>query len=1675
MNKPSVAFRKLQSRIARLNRNLTAQDLYWLWRSSLLSNCQSNRQTQAGFVLPTTMLLLLMLSLVLGILIFRTGSRNTEIIGNRQQRQLYNAATPAMHRAQSKLEFLFGREPLPPLPSDRDLQITLQSARYDLADETRLDLDGNASTVDPAWQFDVDVDGDSTTGTDGREVTIAYSILSLANAPNGNQNVSLENSDALKARFQVVRNGPINLQGGAANPNCTNLALAPQAGWQPINSATLRKAMQVNAFAKNNETGATATLEMQQDRQANFGNKWGAWFRYDLELHPGPTFRWNGAMHSEANMFLSRWSNPLTLYLVSSPSSCIYTRDASEITVTNGSPRSTFRGHLMAGKTANDTNSSSGQTLAVHRFAENLGGGNPSSVIYGASNDSVTGNSVNPTSVAIEPVLLLTEDRNRSRSTTDPDNTGSSRDNGWDQRELATTRRMYNDTQPAPYLDDTFRADNRWGPKPQYTTTLVMNEDTNNNGSLEAGEDANGSASLDVNRTGDRITTAYDGATELTAEIAPVGNETQYGFDGYWERRSMAHGVRLVVGQRLELGNAFGWIREEDTDGDNVVDDDEDLDGNRLWDVDPLNPPPAEAAAGSSLAARSHEQRQWRTLRDNLAAVQTTAVYHYLSNGGDYPAACLASTTHPGTDGTRNNSRTFDLLPEDNSRLDVNFLTGQGTNGIEFSAPFSGAANPENTFAGHIDNSNSFLRRSLTNLARFAGDPAGGFPAEQDTVTASTENAAFRYANFSAAQATGVVHPYPQLTMWGDFSNLRRVLTYLEDDTLDGGDIDTYDELSPADRTTLQTATCTLGALAYSLENQEIAYTNAINSSGPSLQAIGVQLFKLMDGRVNSGNREIGANTGNTCTSFNGSGGCPSQNPYTVGDTSDPEDYRNYYAQFTPDEWVQALRSAGRNNHADKLERIFEAFELRNQIRRDRTLGFAKGVGIPGSSTNYDWQNLTYDLDDGPGLGNAISGIAEALVIYENIGCDPSEFGLSEKAEVGLSIALCPSVPEPKYPSLYYLFPLAEHAPDGRLSTAAQSNGIQVDQPASEPYVNASDHPYIFDRANARGINCRPTGGVCQDNTFRPIGDTNNNGVESSTEPIGFVQLRNQLGMAPRMTSGSWVTPVATSATDRVNTITVNGSNLYPAFMDKAFFNGREMMAVRTLDVDFDLLRRTTIAGQNDLFGGTPVADTDYWLPLPDVTGNADPTRTGAIFYAFREDNVREDAIARPRRVTDSYPNWLANWLTYVNNASAGSVSNYLMNAVGQISQANWNSAVDSVNDLATDPPINPRTGISPKSVDFYADPDRRPNGFRLRNGADLRRMNGGNPVIGTVTEPERRGVAFITDNPVYIQSDDNAFNLHTQEEFQEALTTNWSNFYQRSTLNPDFASRNDQWRSMEIISDAITILSDNFVEGSIERAIINNAPGSFNGLNRNSTTNMFWVREDGEASFVLANEQPIKISHRGFPIYCRKETNSWFNSDPASSLPERCDRPFRQFEYGRETVLSALGGAARSNYSFEGFNRTRRSGNSPANSTVNAIMVSGVIPSRNAQSSGGLHNFPRFIENWNNLFISGSFIQLNFSNSATGQTDQDSWEPGDAPTGSQRIGYYSPPNRLWGYDVALQFAPAGSVSERFVSVSNTRSEFYRELPVDDPYMLMLRCSEPAGGGTQVDPNLNGC
>ncbi|MCL1464467.1 hormogonium polysaccharide biosynthesis protein HpsA [Argonema galeatum] len=1456
-----------------LSRSTSRKLSRWLVRNLLNIGRRRRMATaRSGFVLPTVVMLLLVVALVVAALLFRTGSRTNQVIGAREEQVIYNAATPAIERAKAKLEYLFRKDKRFPSgpPSDEMLlsMLTNEPAQYSnpalttqlnpnpykLNDETELgninpNIDGKP---DPAWSYKIDVDGD------GNPETVVYSITLKRRETAGS--ITLENStDQQKANSLVVRNGPINSR-ITTDPVCAALTAtpAPPAGgavpvratnendWFPQGSATLRKTFQVDAIVISNKAGTSrtvATLEFQQDRQIDRGNKWGAWFRYDLEIFPSASGRmqWNGAMYTAGNLMIGNGAN-FTSYLISAPKSCFYRKDASEIRINQNLPTTPtalnprFMGQIVAGQIEGDAFNGSA-SLHVMK-PDNSPNTNAGQTTLDQAKDSV--NSGTPSSIALDPVVLFTTSTSQSRGS-DPTNTSASlNDTSFDRTDAAagqigyfsTTERIVRRTETPPFIDDTYRADDRYGPKPAYGT--------NNEVVLDSGSKRNGQNI----QTGDQQLLTNNTVDPLDTEFRTLG------WDGYWERRASLAGLRVIVGERLELGNPYGWTSN-----------------------DPLYPPDQ---------TMPHGDRQRRTLRDNLAAVQATAVYHVANpSGANVPIACLATTSHPGTQATIDLSKDFRTT---NGQLNTNFFTGKGTNGWEYAPPPTGLGGSWDT--------------ALRNLASFAGEIDGAFPPRQEG---------------------GRIHPNPFLTMWGNFSNLRRAI--------ESGNN------SIADNTYKYTAACTMGMLAQNINRIQ---TSTISTA--------VQVQQLSDAL-----------------------------PTTLTATATASDY------------IAAMPSTT-DPEKERKERL-RLIHLQNQIKRDREFGFAlvpqtilddanhsysvqyltsENPQPGGTETPYTFAGITYDKNVAAETATTKKTLKLSCNYREAAPNGNNYFGLGaptnvteEKRFIRLAVSLCSSTQLPELPSLYYLFPTAAH---GRNSVDATVN-------SNEPYIR---------QTNDAGISV--IGG-----NFIPL------------NPSDILEV------TPIDNVGSWRLPHTTDATGRTSRTQItkpDNSPEYVSLIDTSFYNGREMMTVRTLDVDLNLLRSTSINGNT-------------WLP------------TSGIVYAFREDAAREDAISRP-------------------GAGAGSCST---NA--QITTGGCQMRAIPIANNPQDPAVS-ANGVSPKPVDYYADPDRRPHGFRLFNGRDISRSG-------------NKGLSFISDNPVYIQGD---FNFHSTdgntnnlEEFTQRLDDNtWTpaNFYtDRTTLDANFARpATDHWRPSEILGDAVTILSNSFKEGNIADGITNSgtpATHSFRAMNgpNSGRANNTWVREDGTTSSV---NLPIKVSRNGNPLYCG-----------AGSVTGICTNPTEETSFRPlDTDYAILANPIVLNTATP----TR----------VNAMIISGITPSGQGLSYGGFQNFPRYIENWLNVnqVISGSFMQLNFSTYATAPFRQNAWEPGTTANGGFPK-YYSAPLRRWGYDVGLQYAPAAPVAQRLGSQPSSRSEFYKDLRADDLYICKLRRAMNRLDPTLDQPSLTEC
>ena len=1592
--KPRSDFRRLSSRF-----------MSGLLKSLFLIN-KPVRTGQAGFVLPTTVLLLLMVTLTAAALSFRSFSRTQSVIAQREQEVIVGAATPAVDRAKAKIEYLFAKDvripgglptsnklqammknvanseaggsannPLPGTPSGQDDQ---DVPPYTLPDETRLDLNRDGE-LDNAWSFPTDIDGNGSIDTDADgdpTELIVYSVI-MDDAQEVGSTTDVKDITAAvdndKAQALVNRNASIDTAsqgnacptvappGTAAGTRDTN-----NPGWEQLDNVKLLKNFQIDAFVINDNSAnrTISTLEFQQVRQAIRGNKWGAWFKNDIELFPDPGFFWNGAMHTEGSVFLG---DTPRLNMISAYASCLYPDPrSSEITLAVD-PATNFQGQFVVGSLGNGslTASNNGGRPIVDWFID-LASNGDTTFLANAGDDSVApGSGADAVHVALDPIQMFTADQPTHR-----DSSTWSRAANWATSSLVTQNRVLNQNENTPFLDDLYRADNRYGPKAAYTSNFALS-DVDNGAGVSIGTDM---------RTGSSV-----GPPELA--------DTANGLDGYWERQAIREGFRIIGGQRLELGNSTGWKGGSGTTAPSSP-----IDDNTL---DPLYNE-ALSFNGTNSAATNKSMRLHRlSLRDNLAAVQAMAVYHANGSGtGTFPMMCMSMASHSGTPETIRRSTSFDdvssTTTSGSTQLDIDFFNGYGTNGWEYAPPSSSEATFKSAYNG-----SSGLKKALKNLAYFAGDPQGGAPS------------------FTPIQDDHI-HPYPTFSMWGDFSHLRRLVDSGAPANLAAI---SYDDLSPADQSYLHTAACTLGMLANNIKT--------------------IQDFPLSSGDLDAIANAVGQVT---VPDF----GSPSD-PFVL-----PTSPHAYLSQI---ETEATLPTPTVDVNVARLARILH---LKAQIARDQQYGFAKVPdGTYQYTLNFD-QTLTASgsllsptsnrqkISAGTtvNLGIDFSSTGSALIEKNYFGFGPPPSGDSAAERRFLRLAAIaggidvPGTPlnnagRPKYPSLFYLFPQASHDHLGDGSTP---------QPLDEPYIDDG-----IDSADAGTAPDQYT--INQDRSV-PSAATYAYEALTSTEFDSIVLAKRDA------TAASWVSPYVTPSTTAANrspnVITVNGDAKAILLLDKGFMDGREMISSKAIEIDIALATDVTEAVATD--SSTTPSTAITWI-APNT-----PSATGGIVYAFREDAKREDSIVRPRRPAPSTDQ--AAWTTCAADITA---ADCLMG---------FNFAAPF------DPPLRREAGsgdnfISPKPVDYFADPMRRPYGFRVSNGSTLNRP-------ATIFA----GLSFISDNPVFIKGD---FNLHqdaagtAQEEFTMALANNYSNFYSRTGRNENYANPAvDQWRPVEIVGDSVGILSDRWRDGAISDTFTLTRPsnGNFTSAgfadpNRSSYRNHLRPRGDGSNEF----------DGLGSGIKQLNVTNpSQFRENPYDGNNGGENSPIRVWRDG-----DFLGGQVRTGLvtnqpittnlmslntgSLDSIRKRDRI--RAQQTTVNALLVTGVVPSRRNQSNGGLHNLPRLLEHWRigndtliNLNMAGGFFQLNYSTSATGPWDQraDYWEPTTAATSSSpfSITYYGAPGRRWGYDVALQFAPAGPVSTRFITIGSPRSEYYQEVAADDPYMRNLQCAEDRDGNAVI-------
>ena len=141
------------------------------------------------------------------------------------------------------------------------------------------------------------------------------------------------------------------------------------------------------------------------------------------------------------------------------------------------------------------------------------------------------------------------------------------------------------------------------------------------------------------------------------------------------------------------------------------------------------------------------------------------------------------------------------------------------------------------------------------------------------------------------------------------------------------------------------------------------------------------------------------------------------------------------------------------------------------------------------------------------------------------------------------------------------------------------------------------------------------------------------------------------------------------------------------------------------------------------------------------------------------------------------------------------------------------------------------------------------------------------------------------------------------------------------------------------------------------------------------------------EATTIISNQ----------PVYIQGDFNKHTSENPALDTWKPC-----AVVSDAITLLSNSWNDSKSNWKYYQDNPSLQMP-AASNTEYNLVLVTGNLPTQPGQYSGGLENFPRFLENWSgkSVDISGGFMQLFRSQFATGL-----WNYGT---------YYTAPSRNWG------------------------------------------------------------
>ncbi|MFN6566344.1 hormogonium polysaccharide biosynthesis protein HpsA [Dendronalium sp. ChiSLP03b] len=381
------------------------KQIIWLLRTLFVTK-RRRSSVNAGFVLPTVAMVALVVILLTTAILFRSFERSKNASNVRVNEAVLSAASPALDRARAKINKLFQDPKLPrSTPSDFSLYQVLTSSinQYTFGDETQLklvnDFNGtsgiqtNTGSLDTeeslttAWKYPVD------TNNDGKFDSFTLYGVYLRSPSSDRPRSPLE-----------ARTPPMNEtdKGTQCDEGSTTSAqLVGTQGWYK-RAGTLKRGIFVYTTTvpiTEIPTGLTSTeaakyqifkgnkgfaaLEYEQDRERFPVSNNAVLYNDDLEIAPGGGLRLNGRIVTNGNLLTGKTFDPIRLYLVSSPKSCYYSEGNSKIIVGGN----VSNGRVVDNNDDLDTSNSDGVQVD---FFKKAGPGGSDRDFINSTNKSVT-------------------------------------------------------------------------------------------------------------------------------------------------------------------------------------------------------------------------------------------------------------------------------------------------------------------------------------------------------------------------------------------------------------------------------------------------------------------------------------------------------------------------------------------------------------------------------------------------------------------------------------------------------------------------------------------------------------------------------------------------------------------------------------------------------------------------------------------------------------------------------------------------------------------------------------------------------------------------------------------------------------------------------------------------------------------------------------------------------------------------------------------------------------------------------------------------------------------------------------------------------------------------------------------------------------------------------------